>query len=52
MKILKRPTYVMNILYNNQGVYLSKRCDKNKEMYNQWQVPGGKVEFNYLFNDP
>ncbi|GES92750.1 8-oxo-dGTP diphosphatase MutT [Rhizophagus clarus] len=28
----------------NNGIYLSKRCQKNKEMYNLWQVPGGKVE--------
>ncbi|GBB94551.1 hypothetical protein RclHR1_02380010 [Rhizophagus clarus] len=43
-QILKRPTYVMNILYQDNGIYLSKRCQKNKEMYNLWQVPGGKVE--------
>ena len=34
----------MNILYNNKGIYLSQRCDPKKEMYNLWQVPGGKVE--------
>jgi ADP-ribose pyrophosphatase YjhB (NUDIX family)/predicted aspartyl protease len=42
--ILKRPTYVMNILYSDMGIYLSKRCQPSKEMYNLWQVPGGKVE--------
>ena len=34
----------MNILFNNQEIYLSKKCQKNKEMYNLWQVSGGKVE--------
>ena len=34
----------MNIIYNNQGIYLSKRIQRNKEMYNMWQAPGGKVE--------
>ena len=34
----------MNILYQDNGIYLSKRCQKDKEMYNLWQVPGGKVE--------
>ncbi|GBC00604.1 hypothetical protein RclHR1_03900021 [Rhizophagus clarus] len=43
-QILKRSTYVMNILYQDNGIYLSKRCQKNKEMYNLWQIPGGKVE--------
>ncbi|RGB33553.1 hypothetical protein C1646_761542 [Rhizophagus diaphanus] len=44
MQLLKRPTYVLNILYNNFGIYLSKRLQKNKTMYNLWQVAGGKVE--------
>ena len=44
LRILKRPTYVMNILFSDQGIYLSKRCQKNKEMYNVWQVLGEKVE--------
>ncbi|GBB90721.1 hypothetical protein RclHR1_17780008 [Rhizophagus clarus] len=25
-QILKRPTYVINILYQDNGIYLSKRC--------------------------
>ncbi|GBB89514.1 hypothetical protein RclHR1_01620026 [Rhizophagus clarus] len=29
---------------SDNGIYLSKRCQKNKEIYNLWQVPGGKVE--------
>ncbi|PKK55224.1 hypothetical protein RhiirC2_803042, partial [Rhizophagus irregularis] len=44
IQLLKRPTYVLNILYNNFGIYLSKRLQKNKTMYNLWQVAGGKVE--------
>ena len=34
----------MNILYNNIGIYLSKRIQVQKEMYNMWQAPGGKIE--------
>jgi len=30
--------------YNNVKIYLSKRIQKDKEMYNMWQSPGGKVE--------
>ena len=41
---MKRPTFVMNIIYNDKGIYLSRRIQKNKDMYNMWQVPGGKVE--------
>ena len=49
MELLKKPTYVLNILYINngrlnRGIYLSKRLQKNKEMYDLWQSPGGKVE--------
>ncbi|PKY62228.1 hypothetical protein RhiirA4_488350 [Rhizophagus irregularis] len=44
IQLLKRPTYVLNILYNNFGIYLSKRLQKDKTMYNLWQVTGGKVE--------
>ena len=44
IEFLNRPTYVMNILYTDQGIYLSKRIQPNKEMYKMWQVPGGKVE--------
>ena len=48
-RILRRPTYVLNIIYVDngkwgKGIYLSKRIQKNKEMYNLWQSPGGKVE--------
>jgi len=40
---------VLNIIYiideyNNVKIYLSKRIQKDKEMYNMWQSPGGKVE--------
>ena len=38
------PRYVMNILYNDQGLYLSQRTNKHKEMYGLWQAPGGKVD--------
>ena len=34
----------MNIIYNDKGIYLSRRIQKNKDMYNMWQVPEGKVE--------
>ncbi|CAB5196282.1 unnamed protein product [Rhizophagus irregularis] len=44
IQLLKRPTYILNILYNNFRIYLSKRLQKNKTMYNLWQVAGGKVE--------
>ncbi|GBC36137.2 retroviral-like aspartic protease 1 [Rhizophagus irregularis DAOM 181602=DAOM 197198] len=30
IQLLKRPTYVLNVLYNNFGIYLSKRLQKNK----------------------
>ena len=33
IEILKRSKYVMNILYNDKGIYLSQRSDPNKEMY-------------------
>src|SRR5947208_3578839 len=38
------PTYVMNIIYSEKGVWLSQRTDPHKVMYQQWQCPGGKVE--------
>ena len=41
---IKEPKYVLNILYNDKGVYLSERIQENKEMYGLWQSPGGKVE--------
>ncbi|GET51058.1 hypothetical protein GLOIN_2v1772369 [Rhizophagus irregularis DAOM 181602=DAOM 197198] len=44
IQLLKRSTYVLNILYNNFEIYLSKRLQKNKMIYNLWQVVGGKVE--------
>src|SRR5215469_11398446 len=43
-QILKRPVYVINVLYNNHGIFLSKRLQKDKPMFNLWQVAGGKVE--------
>src|SRR5215469_10225494 len=43
-QILKRPVYVINVLYNNHGIFLSKRLQKNKPMFNLSQVAGGKVE--------
>ena len=43
-KNIKEPKYVLNILYNDKGVYLSERVQENKEMYDLWQFPGGKVE--------
>ena len=46
IKNSETPTYVMNVIYNDVGIFLSKRIDKRKEMYNLWQVPGGKVEEN------
>jgi len=41
---MKEPKYVLNILYNDKGVYLSERIQENKEMCGLWQSPGGKVE--------
>jgi 8-oxo-dGTP pyrophosphatase MutT (NUDIX family) len=41
---MKRPTFVLNVLYNNHGIFLSKRLQKDKPMFNLWQVAGGKVE--------
>ena len=42
--IPEEPNYVMNILFNDYGVYLSQRIQPEKEMYNLLQAPGGKVE--------
>jgi 8-oxo-dGTP pyrophosphatase MutT (NUDIX family) len=44
INILKRPTYILNIIYNNKGIYLSERTCSNKEMYKMLQALGGKVE--------
>ena len=41
---MKEPKYVLNILYNDRGVYLSERIQEDKEMCGLWQSPGGKVE--------
>ena len=41
---MKRPIYVLNIIYNNHGIFLSKRLQKDKPMFNLWQVAGGKIE--------
>jgi len=38
------PKYVLNIIYNNNGIYFSKRSQQNKEMFSKWQSPGGKVK--------
>ena len=43
-QILKRPVYVLNVIYNNHGIFLLKRLQKDKLMFNLWQVAGGKVE--------
>ena len=40
------PEFVLIIIYDNQGVYLSKRINKRKVMYNLLQTPCGKVERN------
>ncbi len=40
----RRSTYVLNIIYNEYGIHLSRRIDPEKEMYQLWQSPGGKVE--------
>jgi 8-oxo-dGTP pyrophosphatase MutT (NUDIX family) len=37
-------TFVMNILYNDKGIYLSQRSKDAKVMAGQLQVPGGKVD--------
>ena len=42
--ISEEPNYVMNILFNDYGVYLSQRIQPEKEMYNLLQAPEGKVE--------
>jgi len=39
---IKEPKYVLNILYNDRGVYLSERIQENKEMCDLWQSPGGR----------
>jgi hypothetical protein len=33
-QLLKRPTYIINIIYNNHGIYLSKHLQPEKPMYN------------------
>lgn len=38
--------YVLNILYNENGIYMSQRSSSNKVMKDLWQVSGGKVEKN------
>ena len=39
-----QPRYVINIMFNQEGIYLSQRTQPGKVMYGLWQVPGGKVE--------
>ena len=34
---IKEPKYVLNILYNDKGVYLSEQIQENKEMYGFWR---------------
>src|SRR5947207_1251459 len=41
---MKEPKYVLNILYNDRGVYLAERIQENKEMCGLWQSSSGKVE--------
>jgi hypothetical protein len=43
-QLLKRPTYIINIIYNNHEIYLSKRLQSEKPMYNLWQIVCRKVE--------
>ena len=38
------PTYVLIILHDEEGVYMSQRKHPNKPMYLKYQVPCGKVE--------
>jgi len=38
------PVYVLTILYDEEGVFLSQRINPNKPMYLNYQVPCGKVE--------
>jgi ADP-ribose pyrophosphatase YjhB (NUDIX family) len=38
------PKFVLSILYDDQGVYLSQRINPTKPMYLNYQAPCGKVE--------
>ena len=38
------PTFVLTILYDEYGMYLSQRINPNKPMYLNYQAPCGKVE--------
>jgi 8-oxo-dGTP pyrophosphatase MutT (NUDIX family) len=42
--VVEAPTYIIAILYNEETVYMSKRIDPKKVMYNLYQVPGGKTK--------
>jgi len=44
LEIKPRPKFVLGILYNNEGIYLSKRIDSTKDMHGLWQTVCGKVE--------
>jgi 8-oxo-dGTP pyrophosphatase MutT (NUDIX family) len=44
LEIKPRPKFVLGILYNNEGIYLSKWIDPTKDMYKLWQTVCGKVE--------
>jgi 8-oxo-dGTP diphosphatase len=39
-----QPRFVLNIMFNKEGIYLSQRTCPEKVMHKLWQVPGGKVE--------
>ena len=38
------PTFVLTVLYDEYGMYLSQRTNSNKPMYLNYQAPCGKVE--------
>src|ERR1044072_6912293 len=38
------PDFVLTILYNEEGIYMSQRKNLKKLMYLKYQVPCGKVD--------
>jgi len=43
--ILKtEPDYILTILYNKKGIYMSQRKNPRKPMYLKYQVPREKVD--------
>ena len=40
----KLPKFVLTVIYDEQGVYLSQRINSTKTMYLKYQFPGGKVD--------